>query len=210
MPVIHPAVNLFPSIFNSDRNIIMLSSSNHTWDKDTGIWTWDNIIYIDLMANREAGLAEYNQIASGSVTINASEVAYVTLDQDTNGAVLTIQTAPQANLPNDKDTYVIAMRCSNIPTEPLLLNNGIMVRDDSGYNQTTGKRNAFKNFYSGVTWTVVHNLKDADVVIVCKDTTVTPNRQVTPEIIEFQDSNTVVVTFNESVTGKAIVMKGII
>ena len=210
MSVIHPAVQLFPSIFNSDRNIVMLSASNNSWDNATGEWVFDNTIFIQLLANREGKAAEYNQIASATVTLATNEVAYVTLDQENNGAVLTINTALTEDLPNDEDTFVIAMRCSNLPTEPLLLRNGIMVQDDSGYNQTTGKRNSFANFYSGVTWTVSHNLKTQDVILVCKDTTVTPHRKVEPEIIEYDDNNTVVATFNESVTGKAVVFKGVV
>ena len=210
MPVINPAINLYPSIFNSDRNVAMLSASNHSWDKDTNEWIFDNTIFIKWLANREAYAAEYNQIASGTVTLNTNEVAYVILDQETDGAVLTIQTCLGIDLPNDNNTYLIAQRCSDLTNEPLLLRNGIMVQDDSGYNQTTGKRNSFTNYYSGVTWTVVHNLKDEDVLIVCKDTTTTPHRQVTPEVIEYENENTVIITFNETINGKILVMKGTI
>jgi hypothetical protein len=149
-----------------------------------------------------------NQIAPQTVTLFTNQVAYVALNLLTEGAVLPIAVTDGDSLPKGDNIVMIAMRASYLVGEPLLLRGGIYVQDNGTFS-TAGVRNQYVGIYSGVTWTITHNLNSENVIVELRNSQSPPQR-IFSEVIEYIDANTVVATFNASVTGKAIVMKGVV
>jgi len=208
MSIIFPPVHLYPEIYNTDRNIFILWGGTHTWDNATGEWIFDNTCYIQWMSSRYKGTAQFNQVLPQTVVLTAGQVAYVILDLDTDGTVLTVQVVDGASLPKGDNIVVIGIRCSNLPNDPLLLRNGVYIPSQSAFS-TAGVRTQYVGNYTGVTWNVNHNLGSEDVFIELKDNS-TPNKRIFPQTIEYIDDNNITVTYNESVTGKVIILKGVV
>ena len=206
MSILHPPVHLYPDIYNPDRNIFILWGGDHTWNNTTGVWNFDNTCYIQWLAERYRGSAVYNQINAQSVTLNTNQVAYATIDVDSN-SVLNVSVANGVDAPKGDNIIILALRCSYLPGDPLLLRGGVYVNDQGSYS-LRGNKTQYVGNYTGVTWNVNHNLRSEDVIVELKDGS-TPSKRVFPETVEYVDEDNVTVTFNDVVTGKAVVLKGV-
>jgi hypothetical protein len=157
------------------------------------------------------GTADHNVINAQTVIIPLDYCAYVTLDPNTDGAVLTVTVCSGANLPQGDNIYVLAIHrdIGLSPNNPLMLRWGNSIPMGQSYNQSTGMPTiGFASSYSGSTWTVNHNLNSLDVLVLCKDNG-TPANQIWPQNVEFTNVNTVTITYSSSVTGRAVVIKAI-
>lgn len=205
-----------PFVFNADRNTWMSGGGTHTWNASFE-WTFTDPLYINWLAGRSTGnatrqgTADYNIINGTTVVIPLDYCAYVTLDPNTDGAVLTVSVCAGASLPQGDNIYVVAIHrdIGLSPLNPLLLRWGNTVPVGQSYNQATGMPTiGFAADYSGSTWTVNHNLNSLDCLFLAKDNN-SPRKQIWPQEVEFTNVNTITVTFSSSVTGRAVCMKAI-
>lgn len=80
------------------------------------------------------------------------------------------------------------------------------VGDGSGLTNITVDQSAtVKQSFTGTTWTVSHNLNAPNPIVQAYDN---DDYQIVPQSIRITDSDTVTITFPNSVTGYAVVAKG--
>ena len=80
------------------------------------------------------------------------------------------------------------------------------VGDGSGLtNITVDQAATVKQSFTGTTWTVSHNLNAPNPIVQAYDSN---DYQIVPQSIRITDSDTVTITFPNSVTGYAVVAKG--
>ena len=211
MSIIHENSLKYPEIFNSDRNIMMAGGGTHAWNSSYE-WSFDGTIYLSWFAERLRGAADYNiiEVTQSPVTIPMNSVAYVTLNNTTNGASLTPTVVGGASLPRGDNIVVVASHkdVGIAPNNPLMLKNGTSIAVGAEYSATAGTPvTGYTNTYSGTTWTIVHGLGTVAVQVTLQDNAVPP-KQIFAEKIEFTDANTVTVTFGETTNGRAVVIKG--
>ena len=78
--------------------------------------------------------------------------------------------------------------------------------DGSGLtNLTVAQTATVKQSFTGTTWTVSHNLDTENPIVQAYDN---DNYQVIPQTIRITDSDTITITFPNSVSGYAVVAKG--
>ena len=216
MSVIHADVLKDPFVFNSDRNNWMSGGGLHTWNASYE-WTFTTPIYINWLAGRSTGsasrrgTANFNQINATTVTLAVDTCAYVVLDPNTDGSLLTVVVTTGALLPQGDNVFVLAMHrdLGLTPLNPLLLRWGNSIPVGGSYDANVGFPTfGYANNYSGATWTISHSLNSTDCVVCLQDNS-TPTNQIWPANIEFTDVNTVTVTFSTSVTGRAVVIKAV-
>ena len=201
----------YPLIFNSDRNIFMSGGGTHTWNSSYE-WEFTDNIYLNWFPGRLRGSASYNVIPSteSPVTIPLGSVAYVTLDNETDAASLTVSVIDGPSLPQGDNIWAVAIHrdIGLSPNNPVRLANGNTIKINGSWTATAGAPvNGFASAYTGTVWTVNHNLGTVDVIVnIVEDGS--PAKVVYPLTTEITNANTVTVRFNETVTGRAIVIKG--
>ena len=80
------------------------------------------------------------------------------------------------------------------------------IGDGSGLtNLTVAQTATVKQSFTGTTWTVSHNLDTENPIVQAYDN---DNYQVIPQTIRITDSDTITITFPNSVSGYAVVAKG--
>jgi len=80
------------------------------------------------------------------------------------------------------------------------------VGDGSGLSNITVDQSAtVKQSFTGTTWVVSHNLNAPNPIVQAYDN---DDYQIVPQSIRITDSDTVTITFPQSVTGYAVVAKG--
>jgi len=211
MAIIHDDHQIDALIYNSDRNIFMSGGGAISWNASYQM-SFTNPIYLNWFANRIRGAANYNaiDITSSPITIPLDSVVYVTLDDNNDGAILTPVVVAGISLPRSNDIYVIASHrdIGYAPNNPLTLRSGQFIQIGTTWNSSFGAPTTmYAGNYVGQTWTVNHNLGTTDVVITLQDNS-SPRQIIYAEDIVFTNTNTVVVTYNELVTGRIIVIKG--
>jgi hypothetical protein len=72
-------------------------------------------------------------------------------------------------------------------------------------NLTVAQTATVKQSFTGTTWTVSHNLDTENPIVQAYDN---DNYQVIPQTIRITDSDTITITFPNSVSGYAVVAKG--
>lgn len=205
----------FPQIFLTDRNIIMSGGGTHTWvsSPSTGTWTFNSAIYLNWFAGRLHGTGNYNTILPQSVVIPLDSVAYVTINPNASGAVpagqLTINVVAGTSLQKGDNLFVLAMhRDLGYGNNPVTLRNGVSIPNGGSWSATGGGTvTGFAGNYSGTSWAINHALNSTDVSVSIQDNS-SPRKLIHPENVFFVDANNASVTFSESVTGRAVIMKG--
>ena len=217
MAIVHADLLKDPFVFNSDRNNWMAGGGVHTWSlASPHIWSFTTPLYICWLAGRSTGaashqgVATYNQIPATSVTIPIDNVAYVTIQPDSEGAVLGITVCPGASLPQNDDIFVLCShRNVGLGTaNPLMMRWGNSIGVGQSYNAAAGfpTLGFSGNYGPAVTWTIAHGLSSTDVLVECLDNS-TPRNVIWPQNIAITDANNVTITWSSAVTGRVIVMK---
>jgi len=212
MAIVHENSLRYPEVYNSDRNIFMSGGGKHSWSS-AGVWSFDKPIYINWLAGRLRGTANYNiiQVGQSPVTIPTDSVAYVIIDPTTDGASLNVIVSLGSAIPQNNDNiFVLAIHrdIGEAPNNPLQLANGAFVKVGSSWNSIEGAPvSGFAGNYSGVLWTIAHNLNTLDVMIELRDNSTPPN-QIFAHAVEYTDVNTLKAYFTETITGRALVLKG--
>jgi len=216
MSVIHADVLKDPFVFNSDRNNWMSGGALHTWNSSYE-WTFTDPIYINWFAGRSTGsasrrgTANFNQINATTVTLPINTCAYVVLDPNTDGALLTVNVTTGILLPQGDNIFVLAMHrdLGLGALNPLLLRWGNSIPVGGSYNANAGFPTfGYANNYGGTVWTINHGLNSTDCV-VCLQDAATPRNQIWPANIEFTSVNTITVTWSTATGGRAVVMKAV-
>jgi hypothetical protein len=212
MAIIHENSLSYPETYNSDRNIFMSGGGKLQWSS-TAIWSFDKPIYINWLAGRLRGSANFNIVQStqSPVTIPLNSVAYVVMDQNTDGASLNVIVCSGSAVPQNNDNlFVLAIHrdIGEAPNNPLQLSNGAFVKVGSSWNSIEGAPiTGFAGNFSGVTWTIPHNLNTLDVMIELRDNSTPPN-QIFANKVEYTDLNTLKAYFQDTITGRALIVKG--
>jgi hypothetical protein len=214
MPVLNYDSIHDPFVFNADRNTWMAGGGTHSWNGSYQ-WTFTSPLFINWLAGRSSGnatrqgTATYNQCIAQTVTIPLNNVAYVTLDPNTDGAALTVSVCAGSALPQGDNIFVLAMHrdLGLSPNNPILLRWGNTIGVGQSYNASSGiPVIGFASNYSGTTWTVNHSLNSTDVIVQCQDNS-SPKQLIFPQTIEFTSTSTITITFSTSVTGRVQVIK---
>jgi len=212
MAIIHENSLSYPEVYNSDRNIFMSGGGKLAWSS-SAIWSFDKPIYVNWLVGRLRGTANYNviQTTQSPVSIPLNSVAYVIIDPNVDAASLNIVVCDGTVVPQNVDNlFVLAINrdIGEAPNNPLQVANGAFVKVGSSWNSIEGAPvTGFAANYSGVSWTIPHNLNSLDVMIELRDSSAIPN-QIFADRVEYIDANTLKAYFSDIMTGRALVVKG--